>query len=290
MGRQAQIGGGGQEGWALVSVLWLLSLLALLAGAIGSLSFDTALHERRALDVLGDDAALDAAIARTVDGLSRTDPKERWHADGDVHSFDLDGRTVTVTVQDQSGLIDLNAADTSLLGQLLRSVGVAADDAGRLSAVIADWRRHHDAVLAADSTDAEYDRIGAGYRPRHDAFRSIDELRLVIHMTPALFSRLRPALTVYSHRPAVDTETAPRIVLEAYYPDQPARVNDLLAQRTRTRSAFAQGGGPAGRVVGISVEIASRGTVRRREAVLLLTGDTVRPYLTYMWGGSPLLF
>lgn len=272
-------------GWALVSVLWLLSILALLAATMGSLSFDTALHEKRALDAARGDDALDAAIVQAITGLSRGDPHTRWRADGATYEFEFDGRKIAVTVQDQFGMIDLNAADGSLISQLLRSAGLDEAKAREIAANILDWRRHHDATLAAETTDDDYRRAGLAYRPRHDAFRSVDELKLVLGVTPSLFAKVAPSLTVYSHHPAVDTDMAPRGVLAAYYPDQAGRVADLLADRHRAKELPQNAAAPvrAGQVIGLTVNIAKNGNIRRRSAVILLTSSPSRPYLTYLW-------
>jgi general secretion pathway protein K len=60
-------------------------------------------------------------------------------------------------------------------------------------------------------------------------------------MTPELFRRVEPALTVYSGRPFIDPRLAPAEVLLALRSMDAGKVADLIAART----AVALGPGPA---------------------------------------------
>ena len=56
------------------------------------------------------------------------------------------------------------------------------------------------------------------------------ELNLVLGMTPALFARLRPAVTVYSRNDSPDEDVAPEFVLNALYPGNPGQVQKIMSQ------------------------------------------------------------
>jgi general secretion pathway protein K len=270
-----------QRGWALISVLWALAILTMLVAAAQTLSFSSAQRERRALDAARADAVLDASVVRAVLGITDPRPRMRWRVDGVAQAFGLDGQTIHVTVQDEFGRIDLNAADGSLLNQLLRSAGLSEDGADALTDNILDWR-----TLSSDfrrlhgASAADYAKAGLAWRPRYGAFQSVDELRLVLGMTPALFARIRPALTVYSHHPAIDDAVAPREALLAYYPNQPDRVGLLLAKRSEAGSANSTAGRAgtlaeisnlSGRVFDIVVEMPPNLRAGKREAIVMLT-------------------
>ncbi len=281
-----------QRGWALVSVLWTIAVLAMLAAAAQSLSFNSARIERRQLDDAQIDAVFDAAIARAVLGLGDARPDHRWRVDGVPQTFEFDGYVLRMAVQDEFGRIDLNAADGSLLRQLLRSAGVSETDAETLTDRILSWRERDDGLSRLHGgTDDLYASAGLAYRPRHGAFQSVDELRLVLGMNSALFARIRAALTVYSHHPAIDTAVAPREALLAYYPDQPERVSELLKTRgggsgdtlDAVPGTIASTYGLAGRTFDITAT-ASVGQRRiSREAVVMLTSSPTRPYLLLLW-------
>lgn len=63
----------------------------------------------------------------------------------------------------------------------------------------------------------------------------LDELRLVSGMTPQIFARLEPVLTVLPGEGVINVNTAPRVVLLALMPElPPATINALLAHRRDT--------------------------------------------------------
>jgi general secretion pathway protein K len=277
-----------ERGWALISVLWALSILAVLLAAAQALSFGDAKRERRALDDAQARAALEAGVVRAVAGIADPRPERRWRVDGMPQDFTLDGQTVRVTIQDEFGRIDLNAADSSLLNQLLRANGVEKNPADALTARIVAWRSPSagaDFTRANGDSTADYARAGRTYRPRHAAFQSVDELQMVLGMTPELLAKLRPALTVYSRNPAIDTANAPRSALAAYFPNQPERVNDMMRERARAArpGTLASGSGLAGRSFDIMVELPGNPRARAREAIVLLTNDIGHPYLLALW-------
>jgi general secretion pathway protein K len=271
-----------ERGWALVSVLWALSVLAVLAAASQTLSFSSARQERFAFDAARSDALLEAAVTEAMLGVSDTRVEKRWRTDGTAKNIVFAGATMKVAVQDENGRIDLNAADVSLFTRLFQSVGVAKEEAVGLADHIVDWRSRDN----ANGTVDEYARAGLSYHPRHGAFQSVDELALVLGMTPSLMKQVRPALTVYSRHPAVDTAVAPPQVLKAYFLDDPDRVADILSARSERSSDGAErlaANVQAGRAYEVSMEAAANEHGVRREAVVVLTGDIDRPYLTLSW-------
>lgn len=278
-----------ERGWALVSVLWMLAILTMLVAAAQALSFSSEQREQRALAQARMEAGFHAGIVRAVIGIQDPRAEQRWRVDGVPQDFELDGETVRITIQDQLGLVDLNAADASLINQLLRSAGVAKDDAETLTNNIVDWRSRDSAGLTRlhGTTAEQYARIGMAWRPRHGEFQSVDELRLVLGMTSDLFARIAPALTVYSRHPAIDTGLAPRAALLAYYPDQPDRVDEVLRARNRpangARGTLAQTANLAGQAFAISVILPARAPGTAREAVVMLTGVANHPFLVLLW-------
>lgn len=277
---------GSERGWALISVLWVLSILTMLIAAAQALSFSAAQREQRALRDAESGAMLDAAIVRAVLGIEDPRPQLRWRVDGVPQTFAFRGQTIRVTIQDEFGRIDLNAADGSLINQLLRSAGVEKQAAEALTDNILDWRSSSQEFRRwHGATNDDYAKAGLATRPRHNAFQSVDELRLVYGMTPALFASIRPAVTVYSRHPAIDTNTAPREALLAYYPNQRERVDELL--KTRATSAERGGGnvgtlsdGFAGRTFDVTVAWTADRRAQRREAIVMLTNAPERPFLT----------
>ena len=118
-----------------------------------------------------------------------------------------------LTVQDEAGKIDLNMVQPDLLLRLLTSAGVDLMAAQTLADRILDWRDPGIGERLNGAKASEYRAAGYAYGPRNGPFESVEELKLVMGMTPDLFDAIAPALTVYSQTPWVDPTFAPPEVL-----------------------------------------------------------------------------
>ena len=194
----------GERGWALVSVLWVVTALTLMAAATEELTSSAYRIEGRAIDRAQTEATLDAVIARAALGIEAPDIVDRWRVDSTPQTFVFDGKQVTLSVQDELGRFDLNSVDGSMLSALFRAENVPLDESDKLVDRILDWRGSTDLHRLQGATSEDYAAAGLPYGPRHGPFQSVDELRLVLGMPPDLFEKIRPALTVYSKRPMVD--------------------------------------------------------------------------------------
>ena len=280
------------RGWALVSVLWTLTMLALMAAATQALTVTSYQSERHAMVDARAEADLDAAVARAVLGISDLRQEQRWRVDGIAQAMVHDGLRISVSAQDETGRIDLNAASSSLIRQLLLGIGLSPDDATALSDRIVDWRSSTGLGSLNGATDADYKAAGLAYSPRHGPFQTVDELKLVLGMTPGLFARLRPALTVYSARPMFDPNVAPREALLALYPSDPGKIDEIMRARQGDPQATTLQGAqgvaatqpaPIGRAYTITARLAIGRRTFRRVAVVELTGDGKRPYFVMAW-------
>jgi general secretion pathway protein K len=188
---------GGQDGFALLIVLWTMVLLALLGTELLSSSrSETQLAGNlRSAAVL--QAATDGAVQQAIFHLLQPSP-QRWIADDRAYVIRLGRATVTVRLQDENGKIDLNTAPEPLLAALLRQVGVDPATAASLAAAIADWRSGGFAPRQLGAKAPAYAAAGRPYGPPGADFRTVGELGSVLGMTPALMARLRPHVTVYS--------------------------------------------------------------------------------------------
>src|SRR5690242_5049277 len=98
-------------GWALISVLWVVSILAMLAAATQMLTVTSYKGEAHAADRARISAALDGAVARAILGISDARIESRWRVDGQPEGFVFAGYKIRVSVQDELGRFDLNLAD-----------------------------------------------------------------------------------------------------------------------------------------------------------------------------------
>lgn len=280
-----------EEGWALISVLYVVTMLAILAAAVQALLLTSAQLDRRAWEWIEADAALDAIVTRAVLGITDQRLDQRWRVDGTDVKFIYDDQMVHVRVQDQLGLIDLNAADGSMIRRLLLACGTSEDDASTLTDNILDWRTSTGIGRLKSASDALYVSAGRTHLPRHGPFQSVAELRLVLGITPELFRKMEPALTVYNGHPAFEPSSAPELALRALYLERPDEVTRLLAERMPS-SGNLLGWHPAvlspsvplgGRSFEIAASVQVGARSYKRRTIIMLTEDSKKPFLTLAW-------
>lgn len=220
--------GSRSRGAALLLVMWLVALLAALVGAF-ALSARIEHLQGRVLHhgVIGEQAAragLEYALLRVVD----PDPFTQWVPDGRPYDWRFAGVEVQVRLVDESGKVDLNAADLPLLAALMTGLGAEPVQARQLAAAILDWRDPDDLVQPAGGAEtAQYLAAGLPYGAKNAPFETVSELELILGMPQALYARMAEHVTVYSGAPTPDTRYAGGAVLQAMGID-PAPV---LAQR-----------------------------------------------------------
>jgi general secretion pathway protein K len=152
------------------------------------------------------EAAADGAVYEAVyKMLAPSD--HRWGADGIPKLLRLPRGLAEVRIDNQAGKIPLNTSPVALLQMLGESLGLDTSVATKLAAVIADWRSPATWPLPLGAKAPQYKAAGRPYGPPNAPFRSVDELNLVLGMTPEVFERLRNHVTVYTE--AIPVATAP---------------------------------------------------------------------------------
>lgn len=169
----------GERGMALVSVLWTLVILSLIAA--GTLTLGTVSYRigRNMEDRANGEALAEAGIYRAILALRDQRPGLGWKADGGRNLFSFAGSAIAISIRDEAGKTDLNAADEDALTTLFVSGGEPQDRAAAFAGQVIAWR---------------------GEAP----FQRIEELRLVPGVTSALYERLEPSITLYSRLPRPD--------------------------------------------------------------------------------------
>jgi len=196
-----------QHGFALITVLWTLVLITLIVTQLGVMgrSQTQMAQNLRAAQTAQDDA--DGAIYQAMWHLTDPSP-QRWGTDGREYPL---GRTVSVQITNEAGKIDLNASSVELLQSLLLSVGADTSTAASVAQNIIDWRYPNADPAKLASV---YQSAGRDYAPPRAPFETVEELGLVLGMTPALLRLLQPHLTIW-HPTEPDPTVADPVVLQA---------------------------------------------------------------------------
>lgn len=204
-----------QRGVALLLVLWACTLLAILLGGYAALAHTEAVQARYQFAQSRAHYAAEAGVMRAIYGLQDPQPKRRWMGDGRVYPFQYDGATVKVSAIDEGGKVDLNAASPKVLEGLFRAAGLAPDAAATVADNVAQWRSFASTEEMVDSQRALYEAAGRDYGPRHGPLASVEELQMVLGVTPALYRTVAPAVTLWSGRSSPNPATAPALALAA---------------------------------------------------------------------------
>jgi len=243
------------NGFVLVSVLWLLALLTLVM-----LVLLTAVR----LDVRAAGQLTRHAEAEALaDGLMRLvalrlgDRDRRPLADaglardGTPMRCEHASAAVAIAVTDVGGLVDLNAVSPNLLAWLLRGLGVAPEKAAALAATIADFRDEDDVPSVNGAESAAYRAHGLGHGPKNAPFETVTELDQVLGMDLALLDRLRAVATVHSRQPGIDPSVVPAELLSA-------AAAAAASSRTNVAAASVMLGAPTAADIPSEFRIASR--------------------------------
>ena len=197
------------SGFALLLVLWSLVLLSLL---VTQLTASGRSEARLALNLrtnAATEAAADGAIREAVFHIIDASAGH-WAANGQVHER---GR-IFIRIDSEAGRINPNTAQPELLSALLHAIGADTRTAQNLATAIVDWRFPGGQPREGGARMPQYRAAGLDYGPPGAPFETLDELGLVLGMTPELLARLTPHLTLY-HEGDPNSANADPVVLAA---------------------------------------------------------------------------
>jgi general secretion pathway protein K len=201
------------EGFALILVVWFLVLVAAIgAYLVANGRAETAIaHNIRA--AASAEALADAGIARAVINQSDAEISNRWLLDGAPHAIALPSGRIEIRLADETRKINPNLASDTLLAALLEVCGADHSAAQRLGAAVADWVGAPAQEGAAKSDP--YRAAGRSYSAPHAPIESLDELGLVLGMTPEILTSVRPYLSIHAEAAAPDAKIAPLVIQQA---------------------------------------------------------------------------
>ena len=181
-----------EHGFALLIVLWTMVLLALVftqlvSAGRGEAQLAANLRAEAVAEATADGAAYEA-IFRLLDPSP-----SQWLADGAPHISQAEGGREVVSIADLSGSVNPNTAPPPLLASLLEELGADKTQADSAGEAMVEWRSPD--VQGRFGAD-RYAAAGLPYRPARSGFQSIDEVGLVLGMTPSLLALLAPHLSL----------------------------------------------------------------------------------------------
>jgi general secretion pathway protein K len=218
----------GSRGIALILVLWVIALLSVMALGLTAAQRTESTLTANALAGARFRAAAEAGIAYAALNLlapqaldpdaAATDAEGQsvvWLPDATPHAWTFAEVPMAISVQNEGSRIDINQADADVLTALFTVLGVSEDVSATLADRILDWRDEDDLKSLNGAEDPDYDAEGLPYGAKDGPFSSVEELRQVMGITPELYRRLAPEVTVDSGNAQVDEQFASAVVLAA---------------------------------------------------------------------------
>jgi len=270
----------GKEGFALLLVIWTLTLAAGLAVVMLGETRSGAVIARNRIERARAETLAQSGINLAILHLIAADPAGRWGA-GTRHDLALSGGHVALAIDDEDGKLDLNAAPMELFDGLAGALDLDAQDRTAFLAGIATRRQsaRDGGALALP------DIVALSRRP----FRDISELRLIAGLSKAAYERISPYVTVWSGGMTINPMTALPPVLLALPNVGPKEVETYLDGRKSGALTLPGGGRYVAPVplhtVTITADAVTDGRARFiRQAVVRITADLpFMPYRILAW-------
>ena len=272
---------GRQNGYVLLLVLASLALIAFVASRFAQ-RMETQREQAMSLrDAANARLAADSAKAigmywvaprpLSADGFG-DEARRNWRADGRWYKV---GHGAVARLQDQFGLMSLNALDRPAFTRLLMAQGAAPGQADTLIDTLEDYTDLDSLRRLNGAETAEYQAAGL-LGPRNDWLLSPRELCQMPtwHALPDLCDRVSSLVSTRRTAP-INPNTAPPEVLRAVLPDSaPGQVERFLSLREKNALPNAQ---VASQVSGLPFQ--------RDDSFAFHAGNTV--YLTVWAPGLP---
>jgi general secretion pathway protein K len=222
---------------ALVMVLWVISLMTIMAGSF-------ALSTQREAGILSHAHERAKALALAEGGvnyamlmLSLPDPKQRWQADGTPYVWQVEGARVRIRIMDEGGKVDLNAAQEPTLKAVFKFAVGNEELAAALADAVIDWRDPDDLKRAHGAEAEDYQARKLTSLPQNRNFLIMDELRGVMGITPELYRKMESWFTLYTGEDGLNPAKASREILLPLMGGDVAAVEAFLMQRLQAAGA-----------------------------------------------------
>ena len=216
-----------RNGFALIAALWLLIAFTVVAATISVHARSRRLAVANSIDEDRGRAAAEAGLEHALSRLARliagnsTSPRaipeateDPWREAGLVltDTNKLGDQRYHVSIRDAGSSLNLNRATEEQIERLLIALSIDAGRATEIAQSVMDWRDSDDMHRLRGAEVDAYLRAGSAELPTNVNFSRVEELQYVKGVTPEIFARVRPFLTVMGTG-VINMNAAPRPVL-----------------------------------------------------------------------------
>jgi general secretion pathway protein K len=185
------------RGFALIIVLWTLVLLSfVMTHMVTAGRTETRIAANFVANADAETQA-DGAGVETIFRVIDTSPSH-WDVGGGPYGLRMKQAKATITIASEAGKVNPNTASQQMLAALMSAVGAQPSQAASVSRAMLDWRQSDENNKNdTERKIAQYRSARLDYAPPGAPFESLDEIQRVIGMTPDLYRRLKPNLSIY---------------------------------------------------------------------------------------------
>ena len=260
------------RGFALVIVLWSLVLLSFVITHIVATGRTEARIAANLAANADAEAQADGAVMETVFRLIDASDAH-WPTTPGRYALNLRRGKAEIAVIPESGKVNPNVVRFELMAALLIQCGAEPNQAASLAAAIIDWRSPGEQPSPGGAKLKQYRAAGLDHAPPNAAFENLEELQRVIGMTPELYRRLAPHLSLY--QTAAPDLTSPDPVVVAALRALPQRPGTAPADKTP-------------RTVSITAEVTTDGGGHfTRHAIVRIEPPATQGYSILSWDAEP---
>lgn len=261
---------GRQSGFALIAVIWIAGLLAVAATALSATIRSHVLYGRSVVSGTQAQAAADGLLRLLAWQLTAARRDAGRAFDGRWQSCRWGDVLASISIQDQSGLIDINTASPDLMRAVLSGLGLPEEGAAALEMAIEDFRDADRMSVLGGAEPVNY--TARPYGPKNAPFAVVEELDQIPGITPQILSRLMPLTTVQSQQMGFSSAVAPAPLLASLHMTRAA----AAASSYNTPSASS--------VLSVTAAVELPDGARFvRQAILAPIRQASRPYEIQSW-------
>lgn len=260
-----------EQGVALLSVLWVVTILSLLAGSLVASQRSSTDTTRQWMHQAQARYAAEAAVHLTLFNLLSHQLQPGSESTEEEGPPIYAGFKLYNTIFSEAGKADINKISEPLLRKIIQGLLDDPQRADAISDSILDWRDGDELVRLNGAERRDYLMADHPFLPTNQPFKSVAELQRVMGMTPSLYIQLKPLLTIYSGQNNVDMAAARPELLEA-----------MGITTNQSRRFFNAG---SSRLLEISsrVEIPGFSGIQLTSTIALQPGNIREPFRILAW-------
>ena len=227
-----------EKGLALVLVLWIVTLLIIMSSSF-ALTIQRESVIISGLKEKAEASALaEAGIYYAITRLFHADNEKKWNGSNSLYQLIFNEKEIRILIADESGKIAINQVGEEQLLILFDSIGLDEEVANSLSDAILDWRDKNDLHRVNGAEQPQYDEAGLKYGPRNAPFENIEEIQMVLGMTPEIYRQIEDLVSIYAKSAKINPTTASKEILLTLPDVDEEMVDEYMQQRIENERNF----------------------------------------------------